>query len=117
MVFITLLKTLNDIAKKLTILKALSIEGAFDDNFICIYDLYRVFYDSIGRYLLGVVRMKIMMYGIEKFSYDGENIVCYNRKHDSTTVFHVGKDKSLKQVSGTICNPRGLLKMYAKHVK
>lgn len=65
----------------------------------------------------GVVRMKIMMYGIEKFSYDGENIVCYNRKHDSTTVFHVGKDKSLKQVSGTICNPKGLLKMYAKHVK
>lgn len=65
----------------------------------------------------GVVRMKIMMYGIEKFSYDGENITCYNRKHDSTTVFHVGKDKSLKQVSGTICNPKGLLKMYAKHVK
>ena len=47
--------------------------------------------------------MKIMMYGIEKLSYDGENIVCYNRKHDSTTVFHVVKDKSLKQVSGTRC--------------
>lgn len=51
----------------------------------------------------GVVIMKIMMYGIEKLSYDGENIVCYNRKHDSTTVFHVVKDKSLKQVSGTRC--------------
>ena len=65
----------------------------------------------------GVVRMKIMMYGIEKFSYDGENITCYNRKHDSTTVFHVGKDKSLRKISGTVCNPKGLLKMYAKHVK
>lgn len=117
MAYITLLKTLNGIAKKLTILKALSIEGAFDDSFICNNDLRRISYGSTCRYLLGVVRMKIMMYGIEKFSYDGENIVCYNRKHDSTTVFHVGKDKSLKQVSGTICNPKGLLKMYAKHVK
>ena len=52
MVFITLLKTLNGIAKKLTILKALSIEGAFDDSFICNNDLYRISYDSIGRYLL-----------------------------------------------------------------
>ena len=61
--------------------------------------------------------MKIMMYGIEKFSYDGENIVCYNRKHDSTTVLHVGKDKSLILAAGTICNPERLLKMYAKYVK
>ena len=65
----------------------------------------------------GVFRMKIMMYGIEKFSYDGDNIICYNRKHNSTAVFHVGKDKSLKQVSGTICTTQGLLKMYATHVK
>lgn len=117
MAFIILLKILNDTVKKLPILKALFIEGAFDDSFICSNDLHRVSYDSVCNYLLEVVRMKIMMYGIEKFSYDGENITCYNRKHDSTAVFHVGKDKSLKQISGTICNPKGLLKMYAKHVK
>ena len=52
MAFITLSKTLNGIAKKLTILKALYLKGAFDDSFICSNVLYRFSYGSVSKYLL-----------------------------------------------------------------